>query len=107
MAWCKVAHIVKETDSPIVVVGHSLEGLSARFLSAHFPGTIRRVVILSFPSHGSLRATHPFVWLAFRTLRALWVNGPWSYTLSELCYAPEVTAAVRAIAADEISEAAA
>src|SRR5262245_57048943 len=40
----RLAHIVEETQSPLVVVGHSLGGLLARFLGANFPGHVRYVV---------------------------------------------------------------
>ena len=70
LAW-RLAHIVKETGTPIVVVGHSLGGLLARFLGANFPKSVCHVVALGSPIYGPLRATRPFVQLAFRTLRGL------------------------------------
>ncbi len=36
--------------------------------------------------------------------RHLHVNGPWPYVLSDLYYTPEVTAAVEALGAAEISQ---
>jgi pimeloyl-ACP methyl ester carboxylesterase len=68
----RLAHIVRETGSPVVIVGHSLGGLLAYFLGTRFPGAIRHVVTLGSPIRGALRATHPFVQLTFRTLQALW-----------------------------------
>lgn len=71
LGW-RLAYIIRETGSPVVVVGHSLGGLLARFLGAHFSGAIRHAVALGSPIHGSLGATPPFVRLVFRTLRTLW-----------------------------------
>lgn len=60
LGW-RLAHIVRETCSPVVVVGHSLGGLLARLVGTHFPESVCHVVTLGSPIHDSLRATHPFV----------------------------------------------
>ena len=66
----RLAYIVRETGSPVVVIGHSLGGLLARFLSSRFPESACHVVALGSPVHNPLDAAHPFVLSAFFTLQA-------------------------------------
>jgi len=67
LGW-RLAHIVRKTGSPIVIVGHSLGGLLARFLGVHFPERVCQVVALGSPIHSPSKAIHPVVQLAFRIL---------------------------------------
>jgi len=71
LGW-RLTHILRETQSPVVVVGHSLGGLLARFLGVHFPESVRHVVTLGSPIHSPLKALHPFIQLTLSTLRVLW-----------------------------------
>jgi len=71
LGW-RLAYIIKETRSPVVVVGHSLGGLLARFLGAHFPESVRHVIALGAPIHSPLQALHPFIQLTLHTLQILW-----------------------------------
>ena len=75
LAW-RLMHIVRETGSPVILVGHSLGGMLARFLSAYFPEivfpeVVRHVVALGSPIQNSPRAAHPFVRLAFLAVQSL------------------------------------
>ena len=69
LRW-RLDYIAQETGRPIVLVGHSLGGLLARFLGVNFPEQIRHVVAIGSPIDGSMRV-HPLVLLAFHTLQAL------------------------------------
>ncbi len=69
LGW-RLAHIVRETGSPVIVVGHSLGGLLARFLGVNCPGEIRHIVTIGSPINSFMRV-HPLVSLTFRTLQAL------------------------------------
>jgi triacylglycerol lipase len=74
LRW-RLDSILKETGKSIVVVGHSLGGMLARFLGANFPEKIRHVVALGSPIDGSLHV-HPLVLSAFRLLQPFrWVRG--------------------------------
>ncbi len=70
LGW-RLDQITQETGSPLIVIGHSLGGLLARFLGANFSEKISHVVSLGAPVDGSSIRVHPFVPLAFRTLQAL------------------------------------
>lgn len=69
LRW-RLDSITRETHNPVIIVGHSLGGMLARFLGANFPEHIRHVVALGSPIDGSMRV-HPLLPLAFRTLQAL------------------------------------
>jgi pimeloyl-ACP methyl ester carboxylesterase len=70
LRW-RLDHITQETGSSLVVIGHSLGGLLARFLGANFSEKIRHVVALGSPIDRNSLRVHPFVPLAFRTLQTL------------------------------------
>jgi pimeloyl-ACP methyl ester carboxylesterase len=72
----RLSYIVRETGSPVIMVGHSLGGMLARALGSYFPAltfakVVRHVVALGSPIHGSAHATHPFIRLAFLALHSL------------------------------------
>jgi len=67
----RLPYIVGETGSPVIIVGHSLGGILARFLGAHFPQLIRHVVALGSPIRNLPQAAHPFVGLAFLASQVL------------------------------------
>src|SRR5713101_6797787 len=72
----RLIYIVKETGSPVIMVGHSLGGMLARSLGSYFPAVIfpevvRHVVALGSLIHNSPHATHPFIRLAFLALQSL------------------------------------
>jgi triacylglycerol lipase len=67
LRW-RLDSITQETGSPIVVVGHSLGGMLARFLGVSYPEQICHVLALGSPIDGPLRVD-PLVSLAFRTLQ--------------------------------------
>ena len=48
LGW-RVDHILQETGQPLVVIGHSLGGMLARFLGATYPTKISTVVALGAP----------------------------------------------------------
>ena len=68
----RLAYIVRERGSPVILVGHSLGGMLARVLGSQFPAVIRHVVALGSPIHNPPRAVHPFVHFAFLALQSLW-----------------------------------
>lgn len=72
----RIIHVVRETGSPILMVGHSLGGMLARSLGFYFPApifpeVIRHVVALGSPIHNSPYPAHPFIRLAFLALQSL------------------------------------
>jgi pimeloyl-ACP methyl ester carboxylesterase len=72
----RLIYIVRETGSPVIMVGHSLGGMLARSLGSYFPAVIfpevvRHVVALGSPIYNSPHATHPFIRLAFLALQSL------------------------------------
>jgi triacylglycerol lipase len=67
LGW-RLDYITQETGSPIIVVGHSLGGMLARFLGATYPERVRHVIALGSPIDGSLRLDPLLSW-AFRTLQ--------------------------------------
>ena len=66
----RLAYVVRETGGPVIVIGHSLGGLLARFLGVNFPREIRHIVAIGSPINSPLRV-HPVLSLTFRTLQAL------------------------------------
>jgi triacylglycerol lipase len=69
LQW-RLDHITKHTTTPIIVIGHSLGGMLARFLGGNFPEKIRHVIALGSPIDRSLRI-HPLVHSAFLLLQPL------------------------------------
>ena len=69
LRW-RLDYIAQETGRPIVLVGHSLGGLLARFLGVNFPEQIRHVVAIGSPIDGS-SWVHPLVLSTVRTLQVL------------------------------------
>jgi len=67
----RLTYIVEATGRPVVIVGHSLGGLLARFLGAACPELVRHVVAVGSPLHDSPHAVHPFLRRAFRVLQRL------------------------------------
>jgi triacylglycerol lipase len=71
----RLIYIVRETGSPVIMVGHSLGGMLARSLGSYFPAVfpkvVRHVVALGSPIQSSPHTTHPFVRLAFLALQSL------------------------------------
>jgi triacylglycerol lipase len=72
----RLSYIVRETGSPVVMVGHSLGGMLARSLGSYFPAlnspeVVRHVVALGSPIHTSSQAAHPFIRLALLALPSL------------------------------------
>lgn len=70
----RVEYIVKETNSPLILVGHSLGGMLARFLVSSISpsiihGQVRQVIAIGAPVHGSPQAAHPFLRLAVLALQ--------------------------------------
>jgi len=75
LQW-RLDHINKETGRPLIVIGHSLGGMLARFLGAHFPEKIRHVIALGSPTVRSVHV-HPLVLFTSRVLQPLRrLNGP-------------------------------
>jgi triacylglycerol lipase len=62
---------VKETGSPIIVVGHSLGGMLARYLGSRFPQEVRHVVTLGSPMYDALETSHPLVASVFHLTQAV------------------------------------
>lgn len=69
LRW-RLDYIAKETNKPIIAIGHSLGGMLARFLGANFPQQIRHVIALGSPIDGSQRV-HPLVLFLFQALQPL------------------------------------
>lgn len=72
----RIIYIVKETNSPVIMVGHSLGGMLARSLGAYFPPgvfseVVHHVVAIGSPIHNFSLASHPFLRLAFLALQSL------------------------------------
>ncbi len=70
LRW-RLDYIMKENRSPIVVIGHSLGGMLARFLGVNFPEQISHVFSLGSPIDGNILKVHPLVLFTFRTLQVL------------------------------------
>jgi len=71
LRW-RLEQIAKETDGPLIVIGHSLGGLLARFLGANFPEYVQKVVALGSPLDVSNpESVHPLVRSLFQMLAPL------------------------------------
>ncbi len=68
LSW-RLDYLIKETAHPIIVIGHSLGGMLARFLGVNFPEKIRHVVAIGAPIDNTLLKVHPLVPFTFRTLQ--------------------------------------
>jgi hypothetical protein len=69
LRW-RVDHILSETQSPVILIGHSLGGMLARFLGMTFPEKIRHIIAVGSPIHPPLRV-HPLLLVASRLLQPL------------------------------------
>lgn len=67
LRW-RVNQIIRETGHPLIVFGHSLGGMLARFLGANFPDQVRHVVTLGSPIQRTPRVS-PLVLFASRALQ--------------------------------------
>lgn len=67
LRW-RVDHIFNETQSPLILLGHSLGGVLARFLGMNFPEKIRHIIALGSPIHPPLRV-HPLLLVVSRLLQ--------------------------------------
>ncbi|HKA52986.1 MAG TPA: alpha/beta hydrolase [Candidatus Binatia bacterium] len=70
LRW-RLDYIIEESGGPLVVIGHSLGGMLARFLGVNFPEKIGHIFALGAPIDGNSLKVHPLVPLAFCTLQAL------------------------------------
>jgi len=71
LQW-RLEQFTTETLGPLVVIGHSLGGLLARFLGVNFPTAIRHVIALGSPLDVSdPDRVHPAVQSAFQLLAPL------------------------------------
>ena len=71
LRW-RLDHIAKETSEPLIVVGHSLGGLLARFLGANFSDRVSHVIAVGSPlSVSDPEGVHPLVRSAFQLLTPL------------------------------------
>jgi pimeloyl-ACP methyl ester carboxylesterase len=76
----RLMFIVKETGSPVVIVGHGLGGRLARCLGSYVPAgllpeVVRSVVALGSPIQPSVYPAHPCIRLAFLAWRSLGTMG--------------------------------
>jgi triacylglycerol lipase len=67
LRW-RLARVVKETQQPVTIIGHSLGGVLARFLGASDPGYVRQVIAIGSPIDGSMRI-HPLVPFTFKMIQ--------------------------------------
>jgi pimeloyl-ACP methyl ester carboxylesterase len=67
----RLTYIVEETHSPVILIGHSLGGVLARFLSASAPQYVRHVVTIGSPLSDAPHAVHPMIRGAFLFLHRL------------------------------------
>jgi len=71
LQW-RLEQISTETMSPLIVIGHSLGGLLARFLGVNFPTYVRHIITLGSPLDVSNPdRIHPAVQAAFQLLAPL------------------------------------
>jgi triacylglycerol lipase len=66
----RLHQLVQETHQAVVIIGHSLGGVLARFLGAETPASVRHVIALGSPIDGSMRV-HPLIPWTFRTVQAV------------------------------------
>ncbi|MCS6927763.1 MAG: alpha/beta hydrolase [Candidatus Binatia bacterium] len=69
LRW-RLEHIQQADATPLIIIGHSLGGLLARFLGSTFPGSVRHVIALGSPVTRPLRI-HPLVHSTFLLLQPL------------------------------------
>ena len=69
LRW-RLEYIRQETDQPLIVVGHSLGGMLARFLGANFPEHVQHVVAIGSPISTTARV-HPLVEGTAQVLQSL------------------------------------
>lgn len=67
LRW-RANQIIRETGHPLIVFGHSLGGMLARFLGANFPDQVRYVVTLGSPIQRTSQVS-PLVVFASRVLQ--------------------------------------
>lgn len=71
LRW-RLEHIAKEAGGPLIVLGHSLGGLLARFLGTNFPEHVQHVIALGSPLDVSNPVSvHPVVRSLFHMLEPL------------------------------------
>jgi len=71
LRW-RLDHIANETSEPLIVIGHSLGGLLARFLGANFSDRVCHVIALGAPLNvNDPESVHPLVRSAFQLLTPL------------------------------------
>jgi len=87
LRW-RLDYIIRETESPIVAIGHSLGGMLARFLVVNFPEQVRHAVALGSPIAGEGLNVHPLVPLLFRSLLTVRRQGK---DIAPLCGSPQCT----------------
>lgn len=69
LRW-RLEHIQQAEAAPLIIIGHSLGGLLARFLGSTFPNSVRHVIALGSPVTRPLRV-HPLVHSTFLLLQPL------------------------------------
>lgn len=69
LRW-RLNQIIRETGRPLIVFGHSLGGMLARFLGANFPDQVRYVVTVGSPIQRTENVS-PLVLFASRVLQPL------------------------------------
>ena len=69
LRW-RLDQIAQETEHPITIIGHSLGGMLARFLSINFPEHVSHAVAIGSPVDGTLRV-NPLVLSTFRILQSV------------------------------------
>ena len=67
LRW-RLNQIIRETGHPLIVFGHSLGGMLARFLGANFPDQVRHVVTMGSPIQRTKNVS-PLVLFASRALQ--------------------------------------
>jgi len=67
LRW-RLNQIIRETGHPLIVFGHSLGGMLARFLGANFPDQVRYVVTIGSPIQRTAHVS-PLVLFASRALQ--------------------------------------
>jgi Alpha/beta hydrolase family len=67
LRW-RMDHILNETQAPVILIGHSLGGVLARFLGMTFPEKIHHIIALGSPICPPLQV-HPLLLVASRLLQ--------------------------------------